>query len=109
MDNNEVEENLDESIFHLTRGDLSQNNMDILEQIKSNKNIEVVNQLLAQAYLFLNTQKNSCLDISDFKFRCISCKGCGASYEDCDSKYCLHANDCDLAKFIETLEKTFNK
>lgn len=108
-----IDEDLDKPIFHLTRGDLSQHNEDVLEQILSNRDFELSNQLLAQAYLFINTYKIDCLRFNkiQFQFSCPYCKGCEGCQSDdgyC-SKYCMHGNDCELAKFIETLEKSFKE
>ena len=99
-----------DKIYHQNIEDLSKNNCKIIDKIHSNKNIELANQLLAQAYLFLNTYHRSCLNFEGFKFSCHWCKGCeGCQSEDgyC-SKYCLHSDDCEFSKFIiEKIETIF--
>lgn len=96
-------------IYHQDLEDLSKHNCKIINRIHSNKDIELANQLLAQAYLFLNTCRNSCLNFREIgtSFSCLWCNGCKgcASDDGYCSKYCLHANNCELSKFIEKLEK----
>ncbi len=98
------------NIYHQDTEDLSKHNCEVIDRIHSNKNIELANQLLAQTYLFLNTYSRSCLNFREngISFQCLWCKGCeGCKSDDgyC-SRYCLHANDCELNKFfIEKLEK----
>ena len=107
-----TDEDLNQPIFHLTLGDLSQNNMEILDKIKSNQNIELANRLLAQSYLFLNSSVKNTLNMDSLEglvFRCAwctGCKGCATDDGEC-SKYCLHDDNCALAKFMEKLEKEF--
>ncbi len=97
-------------IYHQDVDELSKNNLKIINNIHSNKDLTLANQLLAQAYLFLFTYKRKCLDFegNGISFICKWCKGCEGckSNDGYCSKYCMHANDCELAQFItDKLEK----
>ncbi len=98
-------------VFHLDWDELSPNNDKIIKHIKSNTDIKLANRLLAQAYLFVHSNRVNFLDFSSegLKFTCAYCKGCEGckSADGYCSKYCMHANDCELAKFVEKLEKSF--
>lgn len=100
-----------DKIYHEDRDELSKNNIKIVTNIQFNQNIDLANQLLAQAYLFLTIYKRKCLYATNngFEFGCNWCKGCDGCKSDdgyC-SKYCLHADDCVLAEFMNKLEQTF--
>jgi len=98
-------------IYHQNTDELSKNNCKIINNIHSNKDLKLANQLLAQAYLFLNTFKRSSLNFEKgISFSCHWCNGCKGCQSDdgyC-SKYCLHADDCELSNFLsEKIEATF--
>lgn len=101
--------NLSNKIYHLDQDELSKTNLKVINNIHSNENVELANQLLAQAYLFLNTSHRSCLSFEKgISFSCLWCKGCeGCKSDDgyC-SKYCLHADNCELGKFVHKLEQS---
>jgi hypothetical protein len=98
-------------IYHQDADDLSKNNIKVINNIRSNTDIDLANQLLAQSYLFLNAYRRNCLNFDEgVSFSCLWCKGCeGCKSDDgyC-SQYCLHANDCKFSEFfVEKLEKNF--
>lgn len=94
-------------IYHLDQDELSRNNLKIINNIHSNKDLELANQLLAQAYLFLIESKKLNLFSTPFCRWCKGCDGCKSDDGYC-SKYCMHADNCDLSEFIEDkLEKSF--
>lgn len=97
---------LNHKIYHEDRNELSENNVKIVNNIQTNQDIKVANELLAQAYLFLNKIRK---ESAFLKHDCLWCDGCRNVDEySCDSMYCLHAHDCPLAEFvIDKIEKRF--
>lgn len=101
-------------IYHQDIEELSKNNLKTINNIHLNEDLKLANQLLAQAYLFLNIYKRDCWDFGKngitFECKwCIGCNGCKSVDGYC-SKYCMHADDCDLVKFVkDELEKINEK
>lgn len=93
-------------IYHKDQDELSKNNLKIINKIHSNENIELSNQLLAQAYLFLIDYGRRNFFSTPFCHWCKGCEGCGTDDGYC-GKYCMHADNCEFSEFVHKLEQPF--